>query len=80
MLRNVPLSLVACGILGAALTGACAAWLFAPGGNIRDRLAWSGLLISVLLPLGMGVWPGLAGLMQRGMFVFSFVFVIRAFR
>jgi hypothetical protein len=43
-------------------------------------LAWVGLVISVAVPLAMGAWPDIRGLLQRVMFGFSFVFVAREFR
>ena len=70
---------VASGVVGTAFATACALRLFAPGGDMRNRLAWTGLVISVAIPIAMGMWPGVRGLLQRGMFVFSFVFVAREF-
>lgn len=70
---------VASGIVGTAFAAACAARLFAPGGSKRDVLPWLGLVISVAIPLAMGMWPDFRGLSQRTMFGFSFVFVAREF-
>jgi hypothetical protein len=70
---------VASGIVGTAFAAACAARLFAPGGSWRDALGWTGLLASVVLPLAMGVYPDIRGLVQRTMFAISFVFVGREF-
>jgi len=70
---------VASGIVGTAFAFACAARLFSPGGSRRDILAWLGLGISVAIPLAMGLWPDFRGLLQRTMFGFSFVFVVREF-
>jgi hypothetical protein len=70
---------VASGVVGTAFATACAMRLFAPGGDKRDRLAWAGLVISVAIPIAMGTWPDIRGLLQRGMFVFSFAFVAREF-
>ena len=71
---------VASGLVGTAFAAACAARLFGPDGSRRDALAWTGLLISVLVPLAMGILPEIRGLLQRGMFGFSFLFVLREFR
>jgi hypothetical protein len=71
---------VASGIVGTAFAIACAARLFSPGGSKRNVLAWVGLVISVAVPLAMGAWPDIRGLLQRVMFGFSFVFVAREFR
>jgi len=70
---------VASGIVGTAFAFACAGRLFAPGGSRRDVLAWTGLVISVAIPIAMGTWPEVRGLLQRLMFGFSFVFVAREF-
>ena len=71
---------VASGIVGTAFAIACAARLFSPGGSKRNVLAWVGLVISVAVPLAMGAWPDIRGLLQRVMFGFSFVLVAREFR
>ena len=70
---------VASGIVGTAFAAACGARLFAPGGSIRNALAWIGLVISVVIPLAMGTLPEFRGLLQRTMFGISFVFVAREF-
>ena len=70
---------VASGVVGFAFALACAARVFAPGGSRRDALAWSGLVVAVLVPLAMNALPDFRGLLQRGMFVFSFAFVLREF-
>lgn len=70
---------VASGVVGTAFAIACSARLFAPGGDRRDALAWCGLAISVLVPVLMGALPEIRGLLQRGMFVFSFFFMLREF-
>lgn len=70
---------VASGVVGMAFAAACAARLFAPGGSRSDLLAWLGLVISVAIPLAMEALPELRGLLQRTMFGFSFVFVLREF-
>lgn len=70
---------VASGVVGTAFALACAARLFAPDGDRTDALAWSGLVIAVLVPLGMDALPDIRGLLQRGMFVFSFAFLLREF-
>lgn len=70
---------IASGIVGTAFAAACAARLFAPGGSSRDMLAWTGLAISVLVPIAMILLPEVRGLLQRGMFGFSFLFVLREF-
>lgn len=70
---------VASGIVGTAFAAACAARLFAPGGSRRNALAWTGLVISIALPLAMIAWPDFRGLFQRTMFGISFVFVAREF-
>ena len=70
---------VASGLVGTAFASACAARLFCPGGSLRDGLAWTGLIASVLLPIGMGVFPDVRGLVQRVMFAISFLFVGREF-
>ncbi len=67
------------GIVGTAFAAACAARLFAPNGDRKDALAWSGLAISVVFPIAMGEFAEIRGLLQRGMFAFSFVFVFREF-
>ena len=71
---------VASGLVGTAFALACAARLFSPGGSKRNVLTWVGLVISVAVPLAMGAWPDIRGLLQRVMFGFSFVFVAREFR
>jgi hypothetical protein len=70
---------VASAVVGAAFTAACAASLFAPGGSRGDLMAWAGLIIAVAIPLGMNAWGEWSGLMQRGMFLFSCLFVLREF-
>ncbi|MBT8408793.1 MAG: DUF998 domain-containing protein [Alphaproteobacteria bacterium] len=70
---------VASGVVGTAFAGACAARLFTPGGGMRDGLSWAGLLIAVAIPLAMSAVPEYRGALQRGMFAFSFVFVLREF-
>lgn len=71
---------VASGVVGTAFAAACAARLFAPDGGRKDWLAWAGLAVSVAVPLAMGAVPEFRGLLQRSMFGFSFVFVLREFR
>ena len=78
-MREDSLHSLASGVVGTAFATACAMRLFAPGGDTRDRLAWAGLVISVAVPVAMEMWPDMRGLLQRGMFVFSFVFVGREF-
>jgi hypothetical protein len=70
---------VASGIVGTAFALVCAARLFGPGGTRRDFLAWTGLFISVAIPLAMDLWPDFRGLSQRIMFAFSFAFIVREF-
>lgn len=70
---------VASGVVGTSFAAACAARLFAPGGDRRDVLAWLGLVVSVLIPMAMFQMPGIRGLLQRGMFGLSFVFMAREF-
>lgn len=70
---------VASGIVGFAFASACAGRLISSDGGRRDVLAWSGLLIAVLVPVSMNALPGVRGLLQRGMFIFSFIFVVREF-
>lgn len=70
---------VASGLVGVAFAAACAARLFAPGGSMRDRLAWTGLIVSVVFPVAMGAIPEIRGLIQRVMFAVSFLFVGREF-
>jgi hypothetical protein len=79
-MREDLLHSIASGIVGTAFAVACAARLFAPGGSKTDVLAWVGLVISVAVPLAMGIWPDFRGLLQRMMFGFSFVFVAREFK
>lgn len=71
---------IASGIVGFAFAAACAARLFAPGGERRDLLAWTGLIVSVAVPLAMVEFPEFRGTLQRGMFALSFAFVAREFR
>ncbi|WP_326521299.1 DUF998 domain-containing protein [Parerythrobacter aestuarii] len=71
---------IASAVVGTAFAAACAARLFLPGGQHRDRVAWCGLIISVLVPMAMGWLPELRGLLQRAMFAYSFLFVLREFR
>lgn len=78
-LREDQLHSLASGAVGFAFALACAARLFAPKGDTKDILSWAGLLISVLIPLAMGELPQIRGLLQRAMFVFSYVFVLREF-
>lgn len=70
---------VASGLVGAAFATACACALFAPQGSPRDLLAWAGLLISVAVPVAMFEIDAVRGLLQRSMFAFSCVFVMREF-
>ena len=70
---------IASGVVGTAFAAACAARLFAPGGNRRDWLAWTGLVVSVVVPMAMAQFPDLRGALQRGMFGLSFLFVGREF-
>lgn len=70
---------IASGVVGTAFAFACAVRLFAPFGSTRDRLAWTGLVASVAIPLAMIHVPEYRGLLQRMMFVISFVIVIREF-
>lgn len=70
---------IASGVVGLAFALACAARLFSPGGNRKDLLAWSGLVVSVAIPVAMTEFSGIRGLLQRGMFVFSFAFILREF-
>ncbi len=78
-LREDWLHSVASGVVGTAFAAACAARLFAPGGSRTDALAWLGLVISVAIPLAMEAQPELRGLLQRAMFGFSFIYVLREF-
>lgn len=70
---------VASGVVGTAFAAACAARLFSSDGSPRDWLALAGLVISVMVPIAMGLAPELRGLLQRIMFTFSFVFMFREF-
>ena len=70
---------VASGLVGLAFALACAARLFAPPEDRKDLLSWSGLVISVSVPIAMAEIPELRGMLQRGMFIFSFAFVLREF-
>ena len=78
-LREDALHSVASGVVGTAFATACAMRLFAPGGSPRDSLAWIGLLMSMLIPLAMTAMPDIRGVLQRSMFVVSFLFVGREF-
>ena len=62
---------VASAWVGASFALACAARLFAAKGPRRDALAALGLVVSVAIPLAMIAWPGVQGLSQRAMFLFS---------
>lgn len=70
---------IASGIVGTAFAAACAARLFAPQGHARNGLAWLGLIVAVAVPMAMVEFPEFRGLLQRGMFALSFVFVSREF-
>lgn len=70
---------VASGVVGLAFAAACIARLLVRGGSRYDFLAWSGLVISIAVPLAMATVPDVRGVMQRAMFAFSFVFVAREF-
>jgi Protein of unknown function (DUF998) len=71
---------IASGVVGTGFAAACAFRLFAHGGSRRDALSWIGLVVSVVIPLAM-VWaPEVKGVLQRGMFLLSMVFVAREFR
>lgn len=70
---------IASGVVGAAFALACAARLFGPGGSRSDLLAWAGLLIAILIPAAMMHFGDIRGALQRAMFAFSFVFVLREF-
>lgn len=71
---------VASGVVGTAFAAACAARLFAPGGSRRDALSWAGLAIAVIVPLAMGFLADYRGLLQRLMFGFSILFILRELR
>lgn len=71
---------IASSFVGIAFATACAARLFAPGGSSRDLVAWTGLVMSVAVPLAMSVFPDVSGMSQRIMFAVSFLFVWREFR
>ncbi|MCB1517083.1 MAG: DUF998 domain-containing protein [Hyphomicrobiaceae bacterium] len=66
-------------VVGMAFILACLARLFAPGGSKSDSVAWIGLLVAILIPLLMNLFPDQRGLFQRLMFLTSFVFVVREF-
>lgn len=68
---------VASGIVGTAFAAACAARIFASGTPPRDPFAWTGLTISIVIPLAMSRYPEFRGLLQKSMFAFSFAFVAR---
>lgn len=68
------------GVVGFAFAAACLARLFSPSRGQSDLLAWAGLAIAVFIPLAMGVLDDVRGLLQRAMFVFSFIFMLREFR
>lgn len=70
---------IASGVVGTAFAVACAARLFAPGGDRCDWLSWLGLLAAAVIPLAMVELSEFRGLLQRIMFVLSFVFVAREF-
>lgn len=70
---------IASGVVGAAFASACAMRLFVPDGSPRDGLAWTGLFISVLIPVAMHAAPDFRGVLQRFMFAVSFIFVAREF-
>ena len=70
---------VASAVVGTAFGLACALRLFGPSGSRRDQLAWAGLVISIAVPVAMSSNPEIRGLLQRLMFAFSFIFVIREF-
>ena len=78
-LREDWLHSVASGAVGSAFASACALRLFGPYGLRRDGLAWSGLVISVAVPIAMVQLPELRGLLQRGMFLCGGVYVAREF-
>ena len=70
---------IASGVVGFAFAAACGSRLFAPGGNGRDGVSWIGLALAILIPLAMNALPEARGLLQRIMFAYSFVFVLREF-
>ena len=78
-LREDWLHSVASGVVGTSFAVACATRLFAPGGNRRDLLAWTGLVISVAVPALMPALPEVRGVLQRAMFVYSFIFIEKEF-
>ena len=67
------------GVVGFAFASACA-FRLAQKGQRADLLAWSGLLIAILVPLAMASIADIRGLLQRGMFAFSFAFMLREFK
>jgi hypothetical protein len=70
---------IASGVVGTAFAIACAARLIGRRHGRPDWLALSGVIIAVAIPLAMNAFPDLRGLLQRAMFAFSFVFVLREF-
>jgi hypothetical protein len=71
---------VASGVVGTAFAAACAARLFVPGGARSSWIGWVGLVVAVAVPLAMGALPEFRGILQRAMFVVSFVFIVQEFR
>ncbi|MDZ7627712.1 MAG: DUF998 domain-containing protein [Parvularculaceae bacterium] len=75
---------VAASVMGVAFASACAARLWTQRTHHRaqaqiDWLSAAGLVIAIGVPLLMLQFPAVAGVLQRGMFLFSFVWVFRAF-
>lgn len=66
-------------LIGVAFALATAIRLFAPDGGLRDYLSWVGLFASAAIPLAMTSFPEFSGLLQRGMFAISFIWIWREF-
>ena len=66
-------------IVGAAFALSCALRLFGPEGRLGDVLSWTGLVISVAIPAAMFQLTDITGALQRVMFLFSTVWMVREF-
>lgn len=71
---------VAANAVGVGFALACGGRLFLSMKTRPDPMAAAGLVISVIVPLAMVALPDVAGLLQRGMFLFSAAYLVHRLR
>jgi hypothetical protein len=76
---------IAASMMGAAFAFACAArfWVVRAGAASRGSTDWfsaAGVVIAVVIPVLMFQFPAVTGALQRGMFMFSFVWIAATLR